>query len=245
MTDLQAIGDTTVVGNTRFLDPVSGPGDFFGPGVTIFAGGYFPGNSPGIVEFEGDVGFGASNLLEIEIDGLALGEFDRLEVLGDVAHDGLLDVVVGDDFQPLPGDLFDIATHASSTGTFADIVIDGSLVGLGYDVVYGDTVTSLLPTRLLDGDANFDGTVSILDFAILRGDFGDSGRSGADFNGDGVISILDFAILRANFGSTLGGGVNTASAGELAMMDAWAATVPEPASMSLLLAGGALLRRRR
>ncbi len=239
------IGDSTYIGSTRFNDLVSGPGFLFGPGAAIFAGGYAPGNSPGIIRFEGDVVFAETNILEIELGGLAFGAFDRLEILGDLLLDGSLNVVAIDNFQPLPGDLFDIATHASSTGTFADIVAGGSLIGLAYNVVYGNAVTTLLPVRLLDGDANFDGTVSILDFAILRGDFGTTGRSGADFNGDGTISILDFAILRANFGSTLGGSFAAAPAGQLALMDAWAATVPEQASMSLLLASGMMLRRRR
>ncbi len=57
----------------------------------------------------------------------------------------------------------------------------------------------------LNGDANRDGTVSILDFAVLRGNFGSSGASftSGDFNYDGTVSILDFAILRGNFGQNV------------------------------------------
>ncbi len=95
---------------------------------------------------------------------------------------------------------------------------------------------------VLPGDANLDGTVSILDFAILRANFG-SGNSAfnlGDLNDDGVVSILDFAILRANFGTSL-------TISQLAAVDAWYATVvPEPAlAGTLLLAAGASLTRRR
>jgi T5SS/PEP-CTERM-associated repeat protein len=238
----QAIGDTTFVGNTRFDSIVSGPGDFFGPGLGIFAGGYAPGNSPGIVEFEGSVAFGAGNVLEIEIDGLALGEFDRLEVLGDVTHDGFLDVVVGDSFQPLPGDQYEFITIGGTSSGVFDEVLD-NLFGLDFRVVYEADATLLEPVRLLAGDANFDGLVNLADFGLLRGTFGQSGRLAADFNTDGVINLADFGILRGNFGQSLGGNLG-AEVSVLAMMDAWAVTVPEPTLLAPLAGFGLLSRRR-
>jgi parallel beta-helix repeat protein len=58
---------------------------------------------------------------------------------------------------------------------------------------------------LLEGDANDDNCVTILDFSKLAGTFGkcegDSGfDSQADFNQDGCVTILDFSLLAANFG---------------------------------------------
>ncbi len=91
---------------------------------------------------------------------------------------------------------------------------------------------------LLPADANMDGTVSILDFAILRNNFGNPYAffTTGDFNGDGIVSILDFAILRSNFGG---------SAAQLAAIDAWAQSVPEPSGVAGLAVVGFLLRRRR
>jgi len=58
---------------------------------------------------------------------------------------------------------------------------------------------------LLEGDANDDNCVTILDFSILVTTFGKCiGNPGfdsrADFNGDGCVTIVDFSLLRKNFG---------------------------------------------
>ncbi len=95
------------------------------------------------------------------------------------------------------------------------------------------------PEPDIRGDANRDGVVSILDFAVLRGSFGTTpGRYIAgDLDGNAVVNILDFAILRANFGN--------ATAADIATLDDFAATVPEPSTGALLLPILSGLRRRR
>jgi hypothetical protein len=88
------------------------------------------------------------------------------------------------------------------------------------------------------GDANGDFDVNLADFGVLRANFGRSGIIGfsnGDFNGDGTVDLADFGILRANFGNTA----------NLAAIDAWRATVPEPAALALLAATPLLLLRRR
>jgi hypothetical protein len=93
---------------------------------------------------------------------------------------------------------------------------------------------------LVPGDANLDGTVNLADFGVLRANFGRSQPAyftTGDFTGDGIVNLADFGLLRANFGG---------SVADVAVVDAWLATVPEPATASLLLlAGLASCRRRR
>lgn len=56
------------------------------------------------------------------------------------------------------------------------------------------------PTQI-PGDANDDGCVNLLDFEILRREFGQNGTSLlADFNNDNWVNLLDFSILLINFG---------------------------------------------
>ncbi|MCY2927509.1 MAG: pre-peptidase C-terminal domain-containing protein, partial [Planctomycetota bacterium] len=58
----------------------------------------------------------------------------------------------------------------------------------------------------LDGDANLDGQVSLLDYNIVRTNFGntyptgENHRTDGDVNGDGEVSLLDFNIVTVNFG---------------------------------------------
>ena len=92
---------------------------------------------------------------------------------------------------------------------------------------------------LLPGDANFDGRVNLADFTLLAGNFGldDAYWSTADFTGDGRVNLADFTVLADHFGD--------ATAGEMAVMAAWRASVPEPAAAAALLLAGGLAARRR
>jgi glucose/arabinose dehydrogenase len=120
---------------------------------------------------------------------------------------------------------FDLASFGEDAdGELYITTFDGRLTRLEFDVT--------------PGDATYDGSVDLADFGVLRANFGreddDLRFQDADFNGDFVVNLADFGILRANFGS---GDTNT--------IDAWAASVPEPATLTLLAAGGFTLLRRR
>jgi hypothetical protein len=78
----------------------------------------------------------------------------------------------------------------------------------------------------IDGDATLDGVVDLADFSTLKDHFGagDRFRQG-DFDRDLDVDLADFGILKGNFGSV-------------------AATVPEPASLVLMLVGALVVARR-
>jgi hypothetical protein len=89
------------------------------------------------------------------------------------------------------------------------------------------------------GDADQDGDVDIFDVAVLQTHYGTTGGAvwgDGDYNGDGNVDIFDVALLQPNYG--------------LGVVQS-AAPVPEPASLTLGIAGLAVLaavgwsRRRR
>ncbi|MCA9258003.1 MAG: DNRLRE domain-containing protein, partial [Planctomycetales bacterium] len=57
---------------------------------------------------------------------------------------------------------------------------------------------------LIDGDINGDNVVDLLDFNILKANFGgtDAARGDGDLNADTVIDLVDFNILKENFGNS-------------------------------------------
>ncbi len=107
------------------------------------------------------------------------------------------------------------------------------------------------------GDANLDGSVNGSDFSILAANFGlgvtnwDQGNFlyGSSVNGS------DFSALAANFGQGDNGADTAVSPADIAALDSFAnanglplptfASVPEPASAGLLLAGITVTTRRR
>ncbi|MEM1013323.1 MAG: dockerin type I domain-containing protein [Planctomycetota bacterium] len=208
---------------------------------------------------------GATGAELFDFEGTSFSQLAGQDVagVGDVNSDGFDDVIIG-----LPGDTadnpFDGGIRVLS-GADGSILYDfrgdqtfeqfGRTVA-GVDDVNGDGVPDFavgadrggivesgdvrIFISTLVGDANFDDTVDLADFGILRANFGetDTTFAEADFNQDGTVDLADFGLLRANFGSSVG-------ARDLAMMDAWAATVPEPAIATSLIGLLALRRRAR
>jgi hypothetical protein len=79
----------------------------------------------------------------------------------------------------------------------------------------------------IPGDINGDGLVDVADYDIWAANVGKAGAtwSQGDLNGDGLVDVADYDIWAADVGNT--------------------AATPEPATLSLLVLGGAAMIRRR
>lgn len=118
-------------------------GGFSGSGGAL-AGDFFlegdlrPGNSPGLLDIDGNVTFGALNMLEIELGGLTReAEYDAVNVSGLLTLGGTLNVVLldlgGGLFNPQLGHSFDIFDAGSIIASFAGINLPGLQAGLKWN----------------------------------------------------------------------------------------------------------------
>ena len=126
-------------------------------------------------------------------------------------------------FDPVAGDAIRIRGTAGGTQQFTSIV---ELEAYG--------------RVLIPGDANGDSLVDVGDLGILGANYRQGGNKRwetADFTGDGTVDVADLGILGAHYGQADNGSLTAAlPAG---------ATIPEPATLWLLLSGLARVPRSR
>jgi hypothetical protein len=94
-----------------------------------------------------------------------------------------------------------------SDGTYRATILAGAVAdaaGNALAAEYGFTFS------VLGGDANRDGAVDSVDFALLAAHFGETNAmyGSGDFNYDGVVSSVDSDLLIAGFGKRLGAGAS-------------------------------------
>jgi fibronectin-binding autotransporter adhesin len=137
----------------------------------------------------------------------------------------------------------------------SDIAADDAASGLSYGIGYADGadgVVAGLPSGEIEimltllGDANLDGTINTEDFTQFSSHLGQSGTvwDDGDFNYDGTVNTEDFTLFSANLGQS---DSLAAAAGTLQAADGLnVVSVPEPASVGMMVvAGFGILRRRR
>ena len=163
-----------------------------------------------------DPGFGHDQINHIQGDGLAgLG--------------GTLAISLINNFTPDYNDSFTIMTFSSSSGRFDE-----------YNGVFVNSAMTLLPIKgesdltliaALPGDGDLNGVVNFADFALIANNFNGSdtewGQGNFDLNH--TTNFADFVILANNFGSMVPADN----------------TVPEPATLMLLIGVVLTLRTRR
>ncbi|MEX2169583.1 MAG: PEP-CTERM sorting domain-containing protein [Pirellulales bacterium] len=206
------------VGSTNstavFAGAFTGSGGSSGGGDIFFLGDLRPGNSPAIVNFGNNIGFGPTTTLEIELGGTTPGSgYDQVHVASSMTLGGTLDVNLIDlgtgTFAPQAGNSFDILDWVALSGIFEAINLPMLDESLTWDTsqLYTTGVLAVVAPGLA-GDYNQDGVVNAADYTVWR----DSGGTQTGYD-----------TWQANFGRALGSGANEASA------------VPEPATLALLL----------
>jgi hypothetical protein len=180
---------------------------------------------------QSDMVLGGGASIIISLDDAASG---LLDVAGNLALDGSLELQLADGFTPIQSEVFNIFDAASFTGSYerTDLTLptlEGLLV---WDWSNLNVTGEISVAHAVPGDANADGFVDETDAQALASHWGQNADwAGGDFNDDGVVNVKDAAILAANWT----GGSNEATA------------TPEPGTMVLLVVGfvGLLARRRR
>ncbi|QDT01582.1 hypothetical protein [Adhaeretor mobilis] len=161
-----ASGSTAV-----FLGALSGNGNV-GSGDIQALGDLQPGFSPGAMEFGGDLSLGQLSNLEIEIGGLTPGiEFDLVDIAGEAALTGDLEVSLIHGFEPSAGDTFEILTADEGVnGTFFSTILPTLTGNLDWQINYGTNNIVLEILAVLAADTEPDGDVDGFDFLSLQRD---------------------------------------------------------------------------
>ncbi len=153
-------------------------------------------------------------------------EFGNLTVTGAASLAGDFVVTLGEGFTPTAGMSFPIFTAGSITGSPNFDFSAASLPsGLNWTVAFSPTSLSLavFSAPILAGDYNDDGFVDAADYTRYRDALGTNTVLPNDPTG-GIIGAAQYNTWRNNFGQS--GNMNALAA---------AASVPEPASVVLLL----------
>jgi hypothetical protein len=221
---LQVIKVGTTNSVAVFAGAFTGSGGSSGGGDIFFLGDLRPGNSPAIVNFDNNIGFGPTTTLDIELGGVTPGsQFDRLQISGAATLDGILDVSLINGFAPALGNSFEILrAEGGIFGAFSDVMLPELATGLLWNVVYSNFSVLLQVAPGLLGDYNEDGSVDAADYVVWRKT--DGSQAGYD-------------LWRTNFGRMAGSGSADHPAGGAPSLSQ--AAVPEPAGIVLVL--GALL----
>lgn len=227
--------DVTHVG-TAFDVSAGASLTFFGEaGFSVSGGGavYFeqditPGTSPGRADFGGDVHFGGSSHLVMELGGTAAGTtYDTLSVANTAHLGGELTVELIGGFVPQVGHQFLLLSAQQIEGKFSRVNLPQLSGHLALETLYDATsvrlsVVAATPGDLLTGDYNSDGVVDLADYTLWRNLVGTSGLLANDKLG-GVIGAAHYQQWKNNFGAHLAASLTTARS-----------SVPEPATFSLL-----------
>ena len=110
---------------------LTGNGSIFG-NVTSF-GTIAPGPSAGLITFSGDLDLKDSSTLNMELGGTNSGAYDQVFVGGILRIGGLLNLTLTNGYTGNSGDIFDLFSFASETGSFSQTNLPSLGAGLQWD----------------------------------------------------------------------------------------------------------------
>lgn len=177
-----------LMGNGTVIGEVNNSGGTVAPGLSV-----------GEIEVD-DYTQGANGVLELEIGGANVGEYDVLTVTNTATLAGELVVTDINEFVPQAGDTFVILTAATVVGTFDTVTAPDH-----YEVVYSPTAVTLQLTGP-SPDLNGDGLFDLKDYGFFQSCYSGSGQPpspscaegvNADLDEDGDIDHDDFRLLFA------------------------------------------------
>jgi T5SS/PEP-CTERM-associated repeat protein len=141
----------------------------------------------------------------------------KLTVAGQAKLAGTLSINLVDGFEPPVGTIHHVMDYASREGKFSKVNTAFGTNGLVMLPIYSNQGIDLF--SVLSGDANFDQSVGLTDFGILKAGFGRAGTwTTGDFDHNEMVDLSDFGLLKHAFGNT-------------------ARSVPEPPTWLLMLVG--------
>ncbi len=104
------------------------------PGALVNAGSVKPGNSPGRLTINGNLVNTAGANIELELAGMAAGQFDVLEVRGRITLAGSLDIALLNGYIPSQTQSFLLISATNGfAGSFDNLIVDGGVSRLRTD----------------------------------------------------------------------------------------------------------------
>jgi hypothetical protein len=160
--------------------------------------------------------------------------FGDAEVVGVAQLAGSVGASLASGYTPQAGDKFPLIVASSLSGSLGLGDMPALPAGLKWDLDMDANRVLLTVVPGLAGDYNGDGAVNSADYVVWRKTFNQTGANlPADGNSNGRVDAADFDFWRSRVGNPSGSGMATAAA------------IPEPASITLLFAGLALVVYRR